>query len=149
LAVKIRLRRMGARKRPFYRLVVADARSPRDGRFIEALGTYDPLQNPAQVRIDDERLKEWLGKGARPTEVARELLIAEGLLQRSGPSYPRAEKKPPASKKARTKAAAAQEAPATEAAPQASDSDIQAPAAPAESEAAAGEGASQEAEEEA
>ena len=78
LAVKIRLRRVGAKKRPFYRLVVADARSPRDGRFIEAVGTYDPLQDPALVKIDAERVLEWISKGAKPTDIARQLLIAEG-----------------------------------------------------------------------
>ena len=87
MAVKIRLRRVGAKKRPFYRLVVADARSPRDGRFIEAVGTYDPLQEPAVVRIDAERVKDWMSKGAKPTDIARQLLIAEGLLERTGVAY--------------------------------------------------------------
>ncbi len=78
--VKIRLKRMGTTKRPFYRLVVADARSPRDGRFIEALGYYDPLPNPATVSIDADRVREWLRRGARPSDSARDLLIAQGIL---------------------------------------------------------------------
>src|SRR3981081_4878752 len=94
LAVKIRLRRMGAKKRPFYRLVVADARSPRDGRFIEAIGTYDPLANPAVVRVDAERVKEWMSKGAKPTDIARQLLVREGVLEHTGPRYEKVEKAP-------------------------------------------------------
>jgi len=78
--VKIRLKRMGTTKRPFYRLVVADSRSPRDGRFIEALGFYDPLPQPASVRIDAERVQEWLRRGARPSDSARDLLVAQGIL---------------------------------------------------------------------
>jgi small subunit ribosomal protein S16 len=78
--VKIRLKRMGTTKRPFYRLVVADARSPRDGRFIEALGYYDPLPQPAAVRIDADRVREWLSRGARPSDSARDLLVAQGII---------------------------------------------------------------------
>jgi small subunit ribosomal protein S16 len=78
--VKIRLKRMGAKKRPFYRLVVADSRSPRDGRFIELLGFYDPLPNPAKVQIDAEKVREWIGKGARPSDAARALLVEQGIL---------------------------------------------------------------------
>ncbi len=81
--VKIRLKRMGAKKRPFYRLVVADSRSPRDGRFIELLGYYDPLPNPAKVQIDAEKVREWIGKGARPSDAARALLVEQGILARS------------------------------------------------------------------
>ena len=80
--VKIRLKRMGTTKRPFYRLVVADSRSPRDGRFIESLGYYDPLPQPASVRIDAERVREWLRRGARPSDSARDLLVAQGILAR-------------------------------------------------------------------
>lgn len=79
--VKIRLRRMGAKRRPFYRLVVADARSPRDGRFIEQLGTYDPLSSPATVKIDAERVSKWLSQGAQPSDAARSLLQREGILE--------------------------------------------------------------------
>jgi small subunit ribosomal protein S16 len=71
---------MGAKKRPFYRLVVADSRSPRDGRFIELLGFYDPLPNPAKVQIDAEKVREWIGKGARPSDAARALLVEQGIL---------------------------------------------------------------------
>lgn len=78
--VKIRLKRMGTTKRPVYRLVVADSRSPRDGRFIESIGFYDPLPNPAVVRIDTERVQLWLKRGARPSDSARQLLVKEGIL---------------------------------------------------------------------
>ena len=78
--VKIRLKRMGTKKRPVYRIVVADSRSPRDGRFIEAIGFYDPLPNPAVVRIDEEKVRVWMRKGARPSESARFLLVQQGIL---------------------------------------------------------------------
>jgi small subunit ribosomal protein S16 len=78
--VKIRLKRMGTTKRPVYRLVVADSRSPRDGRFIESIGFYDPLPDPAVVRIDTERVQLWLKRGARPSDSARQLLVKEGIL---------------------------------------------------------------------
>jgi small subunit ribosomal protein S16 len=81
--VKIRLKRMGAKKRPFYRLVVADSRSPRDGRFIEEVGTYDPIANPAKVQIDADRVRDWISKGARPSDIARKLLEQQGVLQRA------------------------------------------------------------------
>ena len=74
MAVKIRLRRMGAKKAPFYRIVVADSRYPRDGRFIEEIGTYDPLTNPVTIKVDGERAKYWIGNGAQPTETVRALL---------------------------------------------------------------------------
>ena len=77
--VKIRLRRMGAKKSPFYRIVVADSRYPRDGRFIEELGTYDPRQNPAAVNIDVERAQAWIKTGAQPTDTVRDLLKKAGL----------------------------------------------------------------------
>ena len=77
--VKIRLRRMGAKKAPFYRVVVADSRYPRDGRFIEELGTYDPCQNPAAINIDGERAQAWIKTGAQPTDTVRDLLIKAGL----------------------------------------------------------------------
>lgn len=72
--VKIRLRRMGAKKAPFYRVVVADSRDPRDGKFIEEIGTYDPLTNPATIKIDMERAKYWISNGAQPTDTVRGLL---------------------------------------------------------------------------
>lgn len=78
--VKIRLRRMGAKKAPFYRVVVADSRYPRDGRFIEELGTYDPRQNPAAVNIDVERAQAWIKTGAQPTDTVRALLKKADVL---------------------------------------------------------------------
>ncbi|MBO5648788.1 MAG: 30S ribosomal protein S16 [Clostridia bacterium] len=72
--VKIRLRRIGAKKAPSYRIVVADSRSPRDGRFIEQIGFYDPLKNPAEIKIDAEKAQAWLANGAQPTETVRSLL---------------------------------------------------------------------------
>ena len=72
--VKIRLRRMGAKKAPFYRIVVADSRYPRDGRFIEEIGTYNPLTDPASVNVDAERAQEWIKKGAQPTDTVRGIL---------------------------------------------------------------------------
>jgi small subunit ribosomal protein S16 len=80
--VKIRLRRMGAKKHPFYRLVVADSRSPRDGRFIEHLGYYDPMTDPVKVKIDVDKVERWLRQGAQPSEAARSLLKREGILER-------------------------------------------------------------------
>ena len=77
--VKIRLRRMGAKKAPFYRVVVADSRYPRDGRFIEEIGTYDPRQRPAAVNIDVERAQAWIKTGAQPTDTVRDLLKRAGL----------------------------------------------------------------------
>ena len=88
--VKIRLRRMGAKKRPFYRLVVADARSPRDGRFIEQLGIYDPLTSPATIRLDGEKVHAWLSKGAQPSDAARSLLQREGILEGAPVRHPTA-----------------------------------------------------------
>jgi len=80
LSVKIRLRRIGAKKHPFYRLVVADSRSPRDGKFIEILGTYDPMTEPVKLNLDQDKIKVWLQKGARPSDTARAFLIDQGLL---------------------------------------------------------------------
>ena len=78
--VKIRLRRMGAKKAPFYRIVVADSRYPRDGRFIEEIGTYDPTADPAQLKVDAERAQAWIKTGAQPTETVRDLLKKAGAL---------------------------------------------------------------------
>ena len=79
MAVKIRLRRMGAKKAPFYRVVVADARYPRDGRFIEEIGYYNPMTNPAEVKIDAEKAAQWLKNGAQPTETVKALLKKNGI----------------------------------------------------------------------
>lgn len=78
--VKIRLRRMGAKKAPFYRIVVADSRSPRDGRCIEEIGTYDPLTNPGTVKVDVEKAQEWMKKGAQPTDTVKALLKKANVL---------------------------------------------------------------------
>ena len=82
MAVKIRLKRMGAKKSPFYRIVVADSRSPRDGRFIETVGTYNPLANPAEVKIDEELTLKWLQNGAKPSDTVRNLLSKEGIMEK-------------------------------------------------------------------
>ena len=80
MAVKIRLRRMGAKKAPFYRVVVADSRFPRDGRFIEEIGYYDPTKEPSIVKIDADRAKQWLANGAQPTDTVRALLKKAEIL---------------------------------------------------------------------
>ena len=80
MAVKIRLRRMGAKKAPYYRVVVADSRYPRDGRFIEEIGHYDPTKNPADVAIDAEKAKKWISNGAQPTDTVKALLKKNGVL---------------------------------------------------------------------
>lgn len=80
MAVKIRLRRMGAKKAPFYRVVVADSRCPRDGRFIEEIGYYDPTKEPAVVKIDGEKAKKWIANGAQPTDTVRALLKKSEVL---------------------------------------------------------------------
>ncbi|AMA72641.1 MULTISPECIES: 30S ribosomal protein S16 [Aneurinibacillus] len=82
MAVKIRLKRMGQKKAPFYRVVVADSRAPRDGRFIEEIGTYNPVAQPAQVNIDEEKALKWLTTGAQPTDTVRSLFRKQGLLQK-------------------------------------------------------------------
>lgn len=79
--VKIRLRRMGAKKAPFYRVVVADSRSPRDGRFIEEIGYYDPMKNPADIKIDAEKAQTWLKNGAQPTETVKALLKKSEIIK--------------------------------------------------------------------
>jgi small subunit ribosomal protein S16 len=107
LSVKIRLRRIGAKKHPFYRLVVADSRSPRDGKFIEILGTYDPMHDPVKLNLDQDKIKVWLQKGARPSDTARAFLIDQGLLPKE--SAKRRPTKPP--KPAAAPAAAAPAAP--------------------------------------
>ena len=77
--VKIRLKRMGAHKKPFYRVVVADARSPRDGRFIDEIGTYDPNTDPSTYKVDEEKAKKWLADGAQPTEVVGKIFKLAGI----------------------------------------------------------------------
>ena len=79
MAVKIRLKRMGQKKAPFYRIVVADARSPKDGKFIEEIGTYDPNQEPSVFKVDEEAAKKWLNNGAQPTEMVGKIFKAAGI----------------------------------------------------------------------
>ena len=79
MAVKIRLKRMGQKKAPFYRIVVADARYPRDGKFIEEIGTYDPNQEPSVFKVDEEAAKKWLNNGAQPTEMVGKIFKAAGI----------------------------------------------------------------------
>ena len=80
MAVKLRLKRMGAKSRPFYRIVAADSRSPRDGRFIEVVGTYNPLTDPAEIKIDEEVAMKWLKSGATPTDTVRNILSKNGTM---------------------------------------------------------------------
>ncbi len=80
MAVKIRLRRMGAKKAPFYRIVVADSRYPRGGRFIEEVGYYDPTKNPTVVKIDAEKAKKWIANGAQPTDTVKSILKANDII---------------------------------------------------------------------
>ncbi|MBA9024898.1 MULTISPECIES: 30S ribosomal protein S16 [Bacillaceae] len=82
MAVKIRLKRMGAKKTPFYRIVVADARSPRDGRYIEVVGTYNPVTQPAQVQINEELALKWLQDGAKPSDTVRNLFSNQGIMEK-------------------------------------------------------------------
>ena len=106
--VRIRLRRMGAKKRPFYRIVIADQRCSRDGRFIENIGYYDPTVEPPVLKLDTEKAQEWMAKGAQPTDVARGLLKKAGLLGgQSEASKARAEAKIEAKKSGKSKAEAA------------------------------------------
>ncbi|MGN0497527.1 MAG: 30S ribosomal protein S16 [Acutalibacteraceae bacterium] len=80
MAVKIRLRRMGAKKSPFYRIVVADSRYPRDGRFIEEVGYYNPVKEPVELKIDGDKVKEWIAKGAQPTDTVKALLKKNSII---------------------------------------------------------------------
>ena len=82
MAVKLRLKRMGSKKKPFYRIVAADSRSPRDGRFIENVGTYNPITEPAEIKIDEEVAMKWLKNGAIPTDTVRDLLKKQGILEK-------------------------------------------------------------------
>ena len=79
MVVKIRLRRMGQKKAPFYRIVVADSRSPRDGRFIDEIGYYDPTKEPSEIRVDEEAAKKWLANGAQPTQTVEKILKTAGI----------------------------------------------------------------------
>ena len=81
MAVKIRLKRMGTHKKPYYRMVVADSRCPRDGRFIEMVGTYDPLKKPAEIKVDQAKALDWLSKGAQPSDTVRALFSKVGVMK--------------------------------------------------------------------
>lgn len=81
MAVKIRLKRMGANKKPFYRIVVADSRAPRDGRFIEEIGYYNPVSEPKQIKINNEKAEKWLKNGAQPTDTVKDLFKKNGIIQ--------------------------------------------------------------------
>ena len=82
MSVKISMRRMGSKRKPFYRIVVADSRMPRDGRFIEEVGYYNPLTNPDEVKLEEDKIFEWLEKGAQPSDTVRSLLSKAGLMTR-------------------------------------------------------------------
>ncbi len=82
MAVKLRLKRMGAKQRPFYRIVAADSRFPRDGRFLEVVGTYNPITTPAEVKVDEEKALHWLQNGAIPTETVKNILSKEGIMKK-------------------------------------------------------------------
>ena len=81
MAVKLRLKRMGTKKRPFYRVIAADSRSPRDGKFIETVGTYNPIVEPAEIKVNNEIALKWLNNGAQPTDTVRDLLKKAGVMQ--------------------------------------------------------------------
>ena len=93
MAVKIRLTRMGDKKSPFYRVVVTDSRKARDGAYIEKLGTFNPLTDPAEIKLDVELTKKWLANGAQPTETARTILVREGILEPVAKRAPKTDKK--------------------------------------------------------
>ena len=93
MAVKIRLTRMGDKKSPFYRVVVTDSRKARDGAYIEKLGTFNPLVEPAEIKLDHELTKKWIANGAQPTETARTILVKEGLMQPLTKNAPKTDKK--------------------------------------------------------
>jgi small subunit ribosomal protein S16 len=84
MAVRLRLKRMGAKHRPFYRIIIADQRSPRDGRFIETIGTYDPLQHPSVIKVKEDRLAYWMGVGVQPSDSMKRVLRTAGLADEKG-----------------------------------------------------------------
>ena len=93
MAVKLRLKRMGAKKRAFYRIIAADSRSPRDGKFIETVGTYNPITEPAEVKINEEVALKWLGLGAIPTDTVRDLFSNQGIMKKFHESKMKKEEK--------------------------------------------------------
>ncbi len=116
--VKIRLARVGAKKHPIYRLVVTDGRSPRNGRFLEEVGHYDPSSNPATLRIEREKIEQWLVRGAQPSETARKLLVREGVLKATAVTRPQQPQKKGGAVKGAAPAAVAKDTPAEESAPE-------------------------------
>ena len=132
MSVRIRLRRMGAKKQPFYRVVVADSRSPRDGRFLDTIGTYNPRTEPVAIDIDREKTLKWLEEGALPTDSARSLLSQAGIWQEFKTGAPPEVSAPPAATEIGPPAIAAAEAPAEEPA-QAAEEPAQVAEEPAES----------------
>ena len=129
--LKIRLRRTGARKRPSYRVVVAESTAPRDGHYIEIIGFYDPLTDPATVRIDGEKAQTWLGKGATPSDRVARLLAREGIIERRAPA-PAAEAAPPPKPTRRRAAATAEAEPAATDEPEAAEAEPEAATAEAD-----------------
>lgn len=93
MSVKIRLTRMGDKKSPFYRVVVTDSRKARDGAYIEKLGTFNPLTEPAEINLDVEKTKKWIANGAQPTETARTILVKQGILEPLAKNAPKTDKK--------------------------------------------------------
>ena len=93
MAVKLRLKRMGSKQKPFYRIIAADSRSPRDGKFIETVGTYNPITKPAQVSVDEEKALKWLANGAIPTDTVRNILSDEGIMKKYAESKTKKEGK--------------------------------------------------------
>jgi small subunit ribosomal protein S16 len=126
--VKIRLRRMGTKKRPFFRVVVADSHSPRDGRFIENIGKYQPMSDPSVIDIDAERALHWLGRGAQPSDPVRVLLEKVGIWEQFRPGDTRRVRQPKPSKRS------TETPPAEESTPQAPAAEEPAPQAPAAEE---------------
>jgi small subunit ribosomal protein S16 len=120
MAVKIRMKRMGSNKAPFYRVIVADSRAPRNGRFIEEIGYYDPVSTPKVVKIDGEKVKDWIAKGAKPTDGVVKLLEAEGIIEKTEKNWERKAKADAAKnakmeeRKANAAKRRAEEAPAVE-----------------------------------
>jgi small subunit ribosomal protein S16 len=143
VTVKLRLMRMGKKKQPTYRVVVADSRSPRDGRFIEAVGTYEPRMEPSTIQIDNARVLGWLAKGAQPTETVRKLLVVSGAWEQFESTRPAKEvsqryarpgRATSPAKKAPAKKAPAKKAAATKAATKSAAAATEAPAGEAEAE---------------
>ena len=142
MAVKLRLMRMGKKKQPTYRVVAADSRSPRDGRFIEIVGVYDPRPDPSAIRIDNDKAVDWLRKGAQPTESVRKLLEISGAWETfsgEAPSRPAPEPAAAPATKATASKASASKAPAKSAAKKGADTADSSAEAPAEAEPGAGD----------